>query len=184
VFSLTRACEDSHVKALLVVAAACAALGVASAASAADRLVERGIVQSADRSGIVLRALDGTEITVVVGPETRFRLNGRAASLVDIRRGFVAEAVTLVPGGSAAVIRAFGRLAGSAETGRLVRLRPRALVVRRDAGGTIRIPLTARTTVWRAGGRIRLRALRPGMAIQVVLAANGSARVVLVQAVP
>ncbi len=168
-------------KALLVVVAACVALGVAPAASAADRVVERGIVQSADRSGLVLRALDGTEVTVALGTETRFRVNGRPASLTDIRRGFVAEAVTLVPGGSAVVVRAFGRVAGSAEAGRLVKIRPRSLVVRRDAGGTVRIPVTARTTAWRAGGRIRFRALRPGMRVQVVLAANGSARVVLVQ---
>ena len=168
-------------KALLVVVAACVALGVAPAASAADRVVERGIVQSADRTGLVLRALDGTEVTVAVGTETRFRLNGRPASLTDIRRGFVAEAVTLVPGGAAVVVRAFGRVAGSAEAGRLVEIRPRAVVVRRDAGGTVRIPVTARTTAWRAGGRIRFRALRLGMRVQVVLAANGSARVVLVQ---
>ena len=168
-------------KALLVVVAACVALGVAPAAAAADRLVERGIVQSADRTGVVLRALDGTEITVAVDPQTRFRLNGRPASLADIRSGFVGEAVTLVPGGPAVVVRAFGRVAGSAEAGRLVRIRPRALVVRRDAGGTVRIPVTARTTAWRAGRRIRLRALRPGVRVQIVLAANGSARVVLVQ---
>jgi hypothetical protein len=169
-----------RVKALLVVVAACAALGVAPAATSADRLVERGIVQSADRTGLVLRALDGTEVTVPVAPRTRFRLNGRPASLTDIRSGFVAEAVTLVPGGPAAVVHAFGRVAGSAEAGRLVGIRPRAIVLRRDAGGAVRIPVTARTKAWRAGGRIRLRALRPGMRVQIVLAANGSARVVLV----
>jgi hypothetical protein len=169
------------VKALLVVVATCVALGAAPAATAADRLVERGIVQSAGRTGVVLRALDGTEVTVAVGPETRFRLNGRPASLADIRSGFVAEAVALAPGGPAVVVRAFGRVATGAEAGRLVRIGPHALVVRRDAGGTVRIRVTARTTVWRAGGRIRLHALRPGTRVQVVLAANGSARVVLVR---
>ena len=159
-----------------------AALGAAAtAATAADRLVERGIVQSADRTGVVLRALDGTDVTVAVGTETRFRLNGRPSSLTDIRRGFVAEAVTPASGGPAVVVRAFGRVAGGAEAGRLVRIRPRALVVRRDSGGTVRIPVTNRTTLWRAGGRIRLRALRPGMRVQVVLGASGSARMVLVQ---
>jgi hypothetical protein len=169
------------VKALLVVVAACVALGAAPAATAADRLVERGIVQSVGPSALVLRALDGSEVSVAVGPATRVRLNGRPASLADIRSGFVAEAVTLAPGASAVVVRAFGRVASGAESGRLVAIRPRALVVRRDARRTVRIPVTARTTVWRAGGRIRLRALRPGMRVQVVLAPNGSARVVLVQ---
>lgn len=168
-------------RALVLLATACAVFVAAAAAAAADRVVERGIVQSVGPSALVLRALDGSEVSVAVGPATRVRLNGRLASLADIRSGFVAEAVTLASGGPAVVVRAFGRVASSEEAGRLVGIRPRALVVRRDAGGTVRIPVTARTTVWRAGGRIRLRALRPGMRVQVVLAPNGSARVVLVQ---
>ena len=167
---------------LTLLATACAVLVAAAPAAAAGRVVERGIVQSVDPAAVVLRALDGTEVTIPVGPETRYRLNGRATTLGAIRQGFVAEAVTRTSGGPAVVIRAFGRVTATTETGRLVRLRPRALVVRRDSGGTIRIPITARTTAWRAGGRVRVSALHPGMRVEVVLAANGSARVVLVQA--
>ena len=169
-------------RALPLLVTACAMLVAATPASAAGRVVERGIVQSVDASAVVLRALDGTEVTIPLGPGTRYRLNGRAATLGAIRQGFVAEAVTETSGGPAVVIRAFGRVAAATETGRLVRLRPRALVVRLDTGGTIRIPITARTTARRAGGRIRLGTLRSGMRVEVVLTANGSARVVLVRA--
>jgi hypothetical protein len=141
--------------------------------------VERGIVQVADPSAVVLRALDGTEVTVAVGPATRYRLNGRPAALAEIGSGLVAEAV-LHGSGPALVIRAFGRVAGSVETGRLVRVRPRGLVLRHGPRGSVRIALNARTTVWRGGGRLAAGALRPGMRVQVVRGPTGAARVVLV----
>jgi hypothetical protein len=168
------------VKALLVLAAACVALACAGPATAADRVVERGIVQSVDATAIVLRALDGSEVRVPLGPGTRLRLNGRLTTLDAIRSGFVAEAVT-TGSGPAAVIRAFGRVNVASETGRLVSVRPRAIVLRRGTGDAVRIPLTQSTRVWRGAARLRVGALRQGMRVQVVLAANGSARVVLVQ---
>jgi hypothetical protein len=163
--------------------AAAVAMGVALVAAssgiAADRVVERGIVQSIDATTVVLRALDGTDVTVALGPSTRLRLNGTAASLEQIRPGLVAEVVTVGPG-PARVLRAFGRVEPRIERGALVRLRAAALVLRRDGGGRIEIPLGGRTTVLRAGRPARLRSLRPGMQLEVVLAANGSARVVRV----
>ena len=91
-----------------MIAAVCAALACVSPALAADRVVERGIVQYLDASGLVLRALDGTEVRIPVGPATRFRLNGRSTTFDAIRSGFVAEAVT-TRSGPAVVVRAFGR---------------------------------------------------------------------------
>jgi hypothetical protein len=163
----------------LIVLAICASLVAAAPARAADRVVERGIVQSVDATSVVLRALDGSDVTVALGPRTRLRLNGRAASLDQIRPGLVAEAVT-VGAGPARVLRAFGRVEPGVERGALVRLGARALVLRRVAGDRVRIPLGVRTSVWRGGRRVRLRSLRPGLQLEVALAANGSARVVRV----
>jgi hypothetical protein len=168
------------VKTLVVLAAACAALVPAATAVAADRVVERGIVQSVDTSGLVLRALDGTDVRISVGAGTRVRLNGRPTTLDAIRTGFVAEAVTIGTG-PAVVIRAFGRASAGAETGRLAAVRPRAIMLRRGPGDVVRIPLTRSTRVWRGSARLGLGALRRGMSVQVVLGANGSARVVLIQ---
>ena len=161
--------------------AAFAALAAAAPAGAADGLVERGIVQSVGPAEIVLRVLDGTVVTVEVGPATRVRLNGRAATLVAIRSGLVAEAVT-VGDGPALVIRAFGRVSQGGVVGELVRIGPRALVVRRDTGARLRIAVTLRTRAWRGSDRVAIRTLRPGMRVQVVRAPNGTARVVLVLA--
>ena len=161
-----------------MLAAVCAALVAAAPSPAAGRVVERGIVQSVAPAAIVLRALDGTEVTVAVGPETRVRLNGRAATLAMVRRGFVAEAVTA--SGPALVIRAFGRAEEEAVVGRLVRVRPQVIVVRSGTGERLRIPITRATRAWRGAATVGLHKLRGGMQVQVVRTPKGAARVVLV----
>lgn len=166
-------------RAVLVTIIACASLVAAAPAGAADRGVERGIVQAIERQAVVLRALDGTDVTIPLRPETRLRLNGRRASLTELRVGLVAEAV-LDGAGNALVLRAFGAPAVRVVRGVLLRVRLAALVVRRPGGTTIRIPLAAATTVWRNGGRVRLRALRLGMLVDVERAPDGSAAAVVV----
>jgi len=161
-----------------VLAAVCVALVAAAPSAAAGRVVERGIVQSVAPAAIVLRALDGTEVTVAVGPATRVRLNGRAATLAMVRRGFVAEAVTA--SGPALVIRAFGRAEEEAVVGRLVRVRPQVIVVRSGTGERLRIPITRATRAWRGAATVGLRTLRGGMQVQIVRTPKGAARVVLV----
>jgi hypothetical protein len=169
------------VKAALVLAAVCAALVAAAPSPAAGRFVERGIVQSVGPATVVLRALDGTEVTVAVGPATRVRLNGRAATLAMVRRGFVAEAVSS-GNRPAVVIRAFGRAAEEAVVGELVRIRPQAIVVRSGTGERLRIPITRATRAWRGTATVALRTLRSGMQVQIVRTPKGAARVVLVLA--
>lgn len=173
-------CEDAPVRALLLVAAACAALVAVSPATAGGRVVERGVVQSVGPAELVLRALDGTETTVQVGPETRIRLNGRPAPLSSIREGFVAEAV-VVGDGPARGIRAFGRAAPPTLVGQIVVVRPHALVILRPSGRRIRVPLTARTTVLQAGNRVARHTLSAGMRVRIARTPSGATRVVIVR---
>jgi len=167
----------------VVLAATAALLATAAPSLAASQAVERGIVQSIHATAIVLRALDGTEVTVPLGPDTRYRLNGRAATIDEIRPGFVAEAVT-AGSGPAIIVRAFGRPERVVERGLLVRIVARRLVLRRGPGDTIRIAIDDRTAVWRGDRRVRPRALRPGMRLEVTVAANGSARVIVILRAP
>ena len=150
---------------------------IVAPAHAGDRVVERGIVQSVAPTTVALRALDGTEVSVALGPATRYRLNGRAAPASAIRPGFVAEVVSDGTG-PAVVVRAFG---GGAllQSGVLERKRLGTLVIRRTAGGVARIAVTARTGIWVNGRRAARRALRHGMTVEIVLARDGTARVVL-----
>ena len=168
-------------KTLVGIAAACAAaLALAAPAVATDSVVERGIVQSVGPSAVVLRALDGTDVTVPVGPATRVRLNGRATALAAISPGLVAEAVR-VGSGTAVALRAFGRTSGRVESGRLVRVLPRALVLRRGPGDAVRVRISGRTVVWRGTRTADAALLRRGMQVTAVLSPAGAARVVLVQ---
>jgi hypothetical protein len=166
------------VRAALVLGLVAASLAVAGPAGAADRVVERGIVQSIGPSAVVLRALDGTDVTVALGPATRYRLNGLPVRRERIRAGLVAEAVT--SGGPALVLRAFGRVAFAARTGAVLRVRPDLLVLRLRGGARTRIPLTGRTEVRQGGLDVPLQTLRRGMQVRVRLAVDGSAAVVTV----
>jgi hypothetical protein len=166
----------------LVVGIALAWLVAAAPALAADRVVERGVVQSTGSSSLVLRALDGVELVVPVGPQTRVRLNGLPATLADIRPGFVA--VTVRAGdGPALRVRAFGRAKHASEQGRVIRVAPRLLVVRTESG-RVRIALTGRTVVRRNGRVAAAGVLRRGMRVVVQQGADGSALVVRVTKAP
>lgn len=167
----------------LLVLVAIASLAAPAPAGAADRVVERGIVQSVAPGGVVLRALDGTELTVPLAADTRYHVNGRPATIAEIRPGFVAEVVTS-GSGAAIVVRAFGLVERPIERGVIARLVPRGLVLRRGQADTIRIPINDRTVVWRGGLRVPLRTLRRGMVVEVALTANGASRVILVRRAP
>ncbi len=157
-----------------------ASLGVVGPAAAADRVVERGIIQSLSADAVVLRALDGSEITVALAPTTRFRLNGRPVRLGRLGAGLVAEAVTPLDGGAAIVLRAFGRSALASRTGSVVRVGPAVLVLRLGGGGRARIAVTGETIVRRAGALLALERLRRGMRVRVSLEPDGTARLVRV----
>lgn len=165
-------------RARLVAGVAIAWLAAATPAIAADRTVDRGIVQSVTPTVLVLRGLDGIDVDVPLGRRTRFRLNGLPATLADVQPGLVAETVRY--GGRAAVrVRAFGRVATRAERGRLAAVREGSLVVRASTGRT-RIPISGRTVVRRRGRVVALRMLRVGMRVEVVRATDGSAQTVRV----
>ena len=170
-------------RARVLLVAAIAALVAAAPAAAVDRVVERGIVQSIDGSTVVVRALDGTNVTVPLRPDTRYRLNGRAVALTDIRPGFVAEVVVGLAGRAVAV-RAFGRAERPIERGVLARVARKAVLLRRGPDDTTRLKLTARTAVWRNGARVPPGTLRVGMRVEVTLAANGSARLIVIVRAP
>jgi hypothetical protein len=57
------------------------------------RRISRGIVQAVSLRTVLLRQLDGSTLTVPVNARTRVRLDGRRATLADVRPGFVAIAV-------------------------------------------------------------------------------------------
>jgi hypothetical protein len=69
---------------------AAAAADRSPVSSSRDRAsTERGIVQSVTASGLVLKTLDGSTVSVAVDRRTHVLVDGRAASILAIRPGFV-----------------------------------------------------------------------------------------------
>ena len=74
-------------------------------------IFDRGRVQSASASAIVLRERDRSVVTVPVNGRTRVWINGQPGSLSDVQPGFFAVTVR-VDGGAAKKVRAVRPRAG------------------------------------------------------------------------
>lgn len=140
---------------------------------------DQGVVQSVSPTAIVLRTLDGSMLTLAVGPSTRVRLNGGPAQLTDVQPGFVA-AVVHNGARAAVVVRAFGRVALVTDRGRVTSLTASSIAVRTASGAILSISLDATTRFRRLGLPVSRAAARPGALVAVVHPPNGVARVVRV----
>jgi hypothetical protein len=68
-------------------------------------IYDRGRVQQVSPSALVLRELDNSVVTIEVSPQTVVKVNGRPATLAQIKKRF--QATTLrVDGGAATLVRA------------------------------------------------------------------------------
>jgi hypothetical protein len=143
------------------------ALLAAGAASArtGTLVLDRGIVQSVSSNQLVLRALDGSTITITVGPKTKVSLNDAAAPLSAIQPGYVVGA--LHDGSRPAVyVRAVGRAVLVVDKGVIVSVSSTLLVLRTGAG-PVTITVGPSTSVQLNGRSASLADLRPGYAAEV-----------------
>jgi len=143
------------------------ALLAAGAASArvGSLVLDRGIVQSVSASQLVLRALDGSTITITVGPKTKVFLNDAPAPLSAIQPGYVVGA--LHDGSRPAVyVRAVGRAPLVVEKGTIVSVAAGSLVLKTPAG-LVTITVGPSTGVQLNGRPATLADLRPGYAAEV-----------------
>lgn len=149
--------------------------GVARSAPAAS--TDKGVVQEVTTTSIVLRGLDGSSLTLALGPFTVVRLNGKRATPADLRPGLVAE-VTHTGDRPARLVRAFGAVR-LVEEGILASVSRQELVVRRGDGTLATIALGPGTEVRRQGRRVRRSALKPGFVVRVTYAPGSPARLVV-----
>jgi hypothetical protein len=156
----------------LVALAAVALAGpsVAEAAAPAKRVkagARKGIVQSVSPRAIVLRELDGSTVRVQIAPSTRVFVDGKRATLYDIRRGFVATA-TGPAGKPARVLQAFN-LSGqhAVRVGVVDALSDGVLDVTLSDGSTLSIPVNAKTHVLLDGKRATLAAVKTGYTVVI-----------------
>jgi hypothetical protein len=173
----------SRTLALLLVAAAgmLAWTGTATATREAAS-VDKGVVQDVSETAIVLRALDGSTVTLALGPATNVRLNGRPATLADLRPGLVAS-VTHNGDRPARVVRAFGAVT-LVEEGVVDAVTRFDLTLRRADGTLVTIAVGQKTKVRKFGRPARRAAIRPGLAARVTYAPGAPAKLVALARAP
>jgi hypothetical protein len=136
--------------------------GLAGVATGATQplTTDKGVVQAASSASIVLRGLDGSTVSLSLGPATVVRLNGNPATAADLRPGLVA-AVTHRGPRPARIVRAFGTVK-VVERGTVEAVSTQELVLRRPDGSVVTIPWDAATTVRKFGRPARREAVRVG----------------------
>jgi hypothetical protein len=55
--------------------------------------IDRGTVGAVSSTGVVLKELDGSSVTVPIGGDTRIVVNGQEASISDVKEGYVGLAM-------------------------------------------------------------------------------------------
>src|SRR4051794_39853556 len=118
---------------------------VAVAANPVKAGTRKGIVQAVTPKAIVLRELDGSTVRIPVAPTTRVFVDGKRATLGNVKRGFVASA-TWVAGRPARVLQTFNLSAPHAVTvGVVDSLSDGVLEVTTTDGSALSIPVNAKT---------------------------------------
>ena len=139
-------------------------------------VTDRGIVQSAAADALVLRALDGSSLTVALDANTRVSVGDRGAGISDIQPGSVAT-VRHVSGGPALDVRVTLPPKPKLRTDRGVTdsVANGGIVLRLSNGSTRTIALASSTRVQGPNGReISLSDLRAGLLIDVLYDPSGT----------
>jgi len=143
-------------------AAAAGPSGGADAAAARGRETHRGIVRVVSANAVVLKELDGSTVTVPVDAKTRVLVDGKPASLDDVKPGFVAVA-TWQAGRPARVLRTFDLSRQQGTGGAVVKSVSSAAVVLKEPNGrTLTVLVNAKTRVFVNGKPASLRDVKPG----------------------
>jgi hypothetical protein len=140
---------------------------VAQAAKPAKAGTRKGIVQSVSPKSIVLRELDGSTVRIPVAPTTRVFVDGKRATLANVKRGFVVT-VTWTAGKPARVLQAFN-LSGqhAVSVGVVDSLSDGVLEVTLLDGSSLSIPVDAKTHVLVDGKRAGLAAVKTGYTVVI-----------------
>lgn len=129
---------------------------------------ERGVVQSVSAGGLVLKRLDGSTVAVAVDKRTRVLIDGKPASILDVRPGFVAVVSFRGASGQAALeVDAFSTSAAlparvESAAGIVRSVSQAELVLRSLDGSTVRVSLAGETRVLLDGKPASVADLRPG----------------------
>lgn len=131
---------------------------------------DQGVVQSVTANEVVLKALDGSSVTVPVDGGTRVLVDGKVGTLQAVKPGFVAVA-TWKAGKAAQALQAFDLSPKSGERLATVRsVSSTRVVVTGANGGTVTIHANVRTHVFLDGRPSALRSIEAGDTLVVTAA--------------
>jgi hypothetical protein len=119
-----------------------------------------GIVQRVLARGLVVRVLDGSIVGVKVAAKSTVTVNGAAATLADVRPGFVVRFAG-APGRAVRVLRALDPSPPRSGAATVVSVGADAVVVS-TAGGTVTVRVNARTRIVVDGNDATLADVAPG----------------------
>lgn len=139
-------------------------------------VTDRGIVQTVAPDSLVLRALDGSSITIALDGRTRFYLGDRSGSLSDVQPGGVA---TVRHQGSAPAVDVRVALPPKpqlrSDRGLTTSGSATSLVMQLADGTALTIRIDGSTRVYGSNGRqVSFGELRPGLLVDVVYDPSGS----------
>ena len=133
----------------------------------------QGVVQSLAGRTVVVRALDGSTVTVPIGPGTRVLVDGKAAALRDVKPGFVAI-VKWEGGPWAQQLAAFDLSPASGERLAVVKtVSANGVIVTGANGGTVTIHANVRTRVFLDGKPSALANIEPGFTLVTTATKGG-----------
>jgi hypothetical protein len=125
---------------------------------------DQGVVQSVSGSTVMIRALDGSTLNVPIGTSTRVLVDGRLASLGDVKPGDVA--VVEWKGDSTRRFEAFDLSPARNERLAVVKSTSTNTVVVSGAnGGSLSIHANVRTRIFLDGKASSLRSVHPGFTL-------------------
>lgn len=139
-------------------------------------VTDRGIVQAAAADTLVLRALDGSSLTVALDARTRIYVDNRGAEISDLQPGSVAT-VRHVDGGPALDVRIALPPKPKLRTDRGVTdsVTSGGIVIRLGNGTTKSIAVASSTRVQAPNGRaVSLTALAGGLLVDVLYDPSGT----------
>jgi biopolymer transport protein ExbD len=166
--------------AVVVVSPAGAKKGHPKGAAAAKRHAVGGVVQSVASDSVTLTRKKGDPVTVQVNGDTKIVVNGKRATLSDVKVGYIALARVTKSGGPAKLLRAHAVPApGTIVAGKVDSIGGNSITLEKKDGSTVTIGVNADTKIFVGGKAATLADVETGyVAFVRRTAADGPAAVI------
>jgi cell pole-organizing protein PopZ len=135
----------------------------AHGAKAAAKRLAHGVVQSVGSDSVTIKAKKGNPFVIPVDAQTKIVVNGKAATLSDVKVGYIALARLTAAGGPAKVLRAHQAPApGTIVAGKVESVGSDSITVTKGDGSMVTIGVTSDTKILVDGKAATLADVKAG----------------------